>query len=184
MKFPKPTFDELLLHYKTNPESAHDCPRIYVKDPQPNVNTCALRMSEALVLANRLARSRAEISGLTSAGGNGKRFLLGLYAYKANLCPHGIGRGAADLAYFLQDQWGTPTYSTRENDAQREKFLQDPNVQESALVPPQVSSKRGVIAFIKIDGYDGQGHIDLWNESAAVGHAYWRCRKVSFWKLD
>ena len=31
---------------------------------------------------------------------------------------------------------------------------------------------------------DGQCHIDLWLKDRPAGHAYWRCRKVLFWKLD
>jgi hypothetical protein len=40
-----------------------------------------------------------------------------------------------------------------------------------------------VLSFIKIPGYDGQGHMDVWNKKDPVGHAYWDSAKVFFWKL-
>jgi hypothetical protein len=42
----------------------------------------------------------------------------------------------------------------------------------------------GVLAFIKIPGFDGQGHVDVWNLDKAMGHAYFGAEKVMFWKLD
>jgi hypothetical protein len=188
MKFPKPAFDDVLLHYKKSPESVHECPRIYRKDPitqLPGVNTCAIRMSEALLLANRLIESRTAITDLTNRGGTGKSFLLGKYGYKANLCPHGTGRGALDLAYFLQDQWGTPNGSYRNQDPARSEGMGNvtttPNME---WVKEKLASQSGIIAFIKIHLYNGQGHIDAWNRGQAVGHAYWKCDKIMFWKLD
>ncbi|MEZ4314694.1 MAG: hypothetical protein R3F14_42305 [Polyangiaceae bacterium] len=110
MRFPKPAFDDLVANYKTDPESVHDCPRIYTKNPI-NINTCAIRITEALVLANHLIESRVKIAGLTTKGGTGKGFLLGNYGYRANLCPHGIGRGATDVGYFLTEHWGKPNHT-------------------------------------------------------------------------
>ena len=165
MKFPKPAFADLLASYKTEPESVHDCPRLYTKPV--SINTCAIRITEALAIANRLIASRAKISQLNRGGGDGSAFLLGKYHYKANLCPHGIGRGAADVAYWLREQWGAPTFEWKKPDS----------------APDKLSDLTGVLSFIKIPGYDGQGHMDVWNKSDAVGHAYWDSAKVFFWKL-
>lgn len=167
MRFPKPTFDDLLATYRTDPESVHDCPRIYTKHPI-NINTCAIRMTEALVLANGLVDSRVQIGQLTLKGGNGKGFLLGKYGYRANLCPHGIGRGATDVGYFLAEHWGKPTLT----------FL-TPNEP-----PKEIQDRTGVLCFVKIPGYSGQGHMDVWNRTAAVGHGYWNSQKVLFWALE
>lgn len=165
MRFPKPPFEALLEHYKTDPESVHDCPRLYSKPI--SINTCAIRITEALVLANRLVKSRVAISQLTSRGGDGKGFLLGKYGYKANLCPHGIARGAADTAYFLQEQWGRATYTWPTQE----------------WVPYEIMDQTGVISFIQIPGYSGQGHMDVWNKTECVGSAYWNSKKIMFWKL-
>lgn len=89
MRFPKPSFDALVLNYDTRPESVHDCPFIYRKNPV-SINTCAVRMSEALVLANGLVESREALTALTNKAGDGKRQLLGKFGYLANLCLHGL----------------------------------------------------------------------------------------------
>lgn len=177
MKLPKPAFDELRLHYKVSPESVHDCPRIYRKDLGLDLNTSALRMTEALMLANRLVESHAAIASLTSAGGSGKSFLLGRYGYKANLCPHGIARGAADVVYFLKDQWGRPTHSWRDLEPYARGTLPE-------IVQQTLGDRTGLIAFLKIDGHDGQGHLDLWEKKRAVGTTYPTARKIMFWMLE
>src|SRR5262249_13188497 len=102
-------------------------------------------------------------------GGDGSAFLLGLYGYKNNLCPHGIARGARDVAYFLKEQWGAPT-----------KTFDRP-----MEAPKEIQQMTGVIAFIKLIGNDAvQGHMDVWNVDKAQGHAYFASEKVLFWKLD
>src|SRR5262245_15334566 len=116
-------------------------------------------MSEALVLANRLVADRAAIAKLGNGKGDGKKFLLGTYGYAAfgKLCPHGIGRGAQDVGAFLQHHWGPRTLGwTTQKDA-----------------PDALKDKTGILLFIKIPSVSGQRHIDLWDKTAAVGHAYW-----------
>ena len=168
MRFPKPSFDALVLNYDTRPESVHDCPFIYRKNPV-SINTCAVRMSEALVLANGLVSGRESVTALTNKAGDGKRQLLGKFGYLANLCPHGMARGARDLADFLRQQWGTPSLSWS---GRKEK-----------TPPEEVMGQTGLVAFIKLPTYVGQGHIDLWNATSTVGHDHWDALKVYFWKL-
>ena len=168
MSFPKPSFDALALNYDTRPESVHDCPFIYRKNPV-SINTCAVRMAEALAIANGLAPSREAITALTAKTGNGKRLLLGKFGYAANLCPHGVARGAGDLADFLRQQWGAPSLSW--------------SARKEITPPEEVMGQTGLVAFIKLPTYAGQGHIDLWNETGPVGHAHWDALKVYFWKL-
>jgi type VI secretion system (T6SS) effector Tae4 (amidase) len=168
MSFPKPSFDALVLNYDIHPESVHDCPYIHRKNPI-NVNTCAIRMSEALVIADGLIASREAIAALTDKAGNGKAMLLGKFGYRANLCPHGIARGASDLADFLRQQWGKPDFTWA--------------ARKETTPPEDVLELTGLVAFIKLADFDGQGHIDLWNQTSAVGHDYWNAQKVYFWKL-
>jgi hypothetical protein len=169
MSFSRPSFDALFRNYETEPESVHDCPFIHRKNPI-NVNTCAIRMAEALVIANGLIESREAIAALTNKAGSGKGFLLGQLGYRANLCPHGIARGARDLAEYLRQQWGAPTLSWA--------------AREVATPPDEVLGQTGLVAFIKLRTYTGQGHIDLWNETSAVGHDDWDALDVCFWRLD
>jgi hypothetical protein len=171
-RFPKPTFENLLANYSTDRESIHACPLLYRKENlPPSINTCALRISEALVIANGLVESREAISALTRNYSNGRAFLMGPYGYRANLCPHGIGRGARDVSDFLRQQWGSPslTWTAQE---------------DGTVAPPDIDGLTGVIAFAKLPGYAGQGHVDLWNQTGAVGHAYWNAQNIYFWRLD
>jgi hypothetical protein len=171
-RFPKPSFDALVTSYETERDSVHDCPGLYGKKPiPPHINTCALRVAEALVLANGLVASRDAITALTARAGNGKAFLLGPYGYAANLCPHGIARGPRDLAHFLRQQWGDPD---RTWPAQKGG---------EGSRPDDARGERGVMAFVKIPSYEGQGHIDVWNGDAAIGHAYWNAAEILLWRL-
>ena len=169
MSFPRPSFDALVLNYDTNPESVHDCPFIHRKNPI-NVNTCAIRMAEALVIANGLAPSREAIAALTSKAGNGKGMLLGKLGYRANLCPHGVARGAGDLAEYLRQQWGSPALSW--------------TARKDVTPPEEILGQTGVVAFLQVPSFAGQGHIDLWNETSAVGHDHWDALKIYFWTLS
>ncbi len=169
--FPKPLFDDVLAHYRVESISVHDCPSIYAKDEASqsvSVNTCALRASEALCLANGLVKSRAAISKLARRG-DGKALLLGPYGYAANLCPHGIARGARDLAHFLRQEWGKPSLTWK--------------AQPGGSAPSDIQGKTGMIGFIKIPGYSGQGHIDVWNRTDCVGSGYWNSQDIWFWEL-
>lgn len=169
-RFPRPSFDALIACYETDPQSIHECPFTYSKNPI-TVNTCALRLGEALSIANGLVGGRSEIEELTAARGSGKGLLLGKYGYAANLCTHGISRGARDLADFLRQQWGSPTFSW---EAQADEHA----------MPAEAQGLTGVIAFIKLPGFSGQGHVDLWNRDGPVGHSYWNAQKIYLWRLD
>ena len=171
MRFPKPSFSDLLANYSTDRESVHDCPYIYRKHPI-NINTCAIRMAEALILANGLAESREAIGKLTPRYGNGKSFLMGKYGYLANLCPHGVARGAGDLGNFLRQQWGPPTLCFTTPQA------------EPLTAPEEMLGRQGLVVFVKLPSYAGQGHIDLWNHSDAVGAGHWDAKRSMFWALD
>jgi len=169
VQFSKPSFDALLASYDTDPESVHACPFIHTRDPV-NVNTCAIRLGEALVLAAGLVADRDAIAALTRGSGDGRAFLLGRYGYRALLCPHGISRGAHDVADFLRAQWGEPSVRW---DAQ----------EEGQTAPDDAKGRKGVIAFVGIPSFGGQGHIDLWNDDGPEGHQYWNSREILLWEL-
>lgn len=167
-KFSRPAFSDLLASYRTPPSSVHDCALL---DPtQDAVDTAAARLSEALVIANRIARDRAEIAAQGKGHGSGAAFLLGNHGYArfGRLCPHGIARAAQDLGAFLENHWGARTLGWQ-------------NLTEA---PAAIKDRTGVVLFMKLPGRSGQGHVDLWNKTAAVGHAYWNAETVSFWHLS
>jgi hypothetical protein len=165
-RFAKPRFDDLLKHYNTDPETVHTCAILNPTAEADGINTCAARMSEALVLANALVTDRAKIKAGARRGDDYP--LLGPYSYKlfGNLCNHGIARGARDLGEFLGHHWGSHKELSGLTEA-----------------PPSLEGKRGVVCFVKIPGYDGQGHIDLWNKTEMVGHGYWDSSKIWFFEL-
>jgi hypothetical protein len=201
LKFSKPTFSELKENYRTESTSIHACS--VIDTTLDGINTCAARMSEALVIANRVvpnATSRADdpaLAGITTAyifgtpdyirnraaiahvgngKGDGKKYLLGQYGYgdyanKGKLCPHGIGRGAVDLAAFLKYHWGPRTLGW---------IAQS----EDGIPPDNIVGKQGIVAFQKIPGFSGQGHIDLWDNTGPVGHQYWTSETIWFWSLS
>lgn len=175
-KFAKPTFADLEVNHKTDPSSVHAC---RVIDPtDSNVNTCACRMSEALVLTNGLATDRGAIAKLGTGKGDGTAFLLGTYGYgsyanSGRLCPHGIGRGAQDLGAFLKHHWGSRTLGW------------GPQA-DHHTAPANVIGRRGLVCYIKIPGFSGQGHIDLWDKTSPGlnRHSYWASETIWFWELE
>ena len=167
-RFPKPPFEDVLKAYRTDPETVHTCAILNPTPGPDGINTCAARMSEALCLANKLVGDRVAVT--QNRVKNDVYPLLGGYGYRVygNLCSHGIARGARDLGEFLVRAWGAPKEWVK-------KELSEP--------PPEIIGKRGVVCFIKIPGYGGQGHIDLFNENGCVGSGYWNSERVWFLEM-
>ncbi len=111
-------------------------------------NTCAIRMSEALVAAD---------SNLLSLF----RDNLGM----GNVCPHGYVRGAQDLAAVLERVWGGRDLGFDGGTAS------------------SLRGRQGVVCYMNIPSYSGQGHIDLWDNGSPVGEAYWDASPIWFWAL-
>jgi hypothetical protein len=174
-KFPKPTFEALLKGYSIDKYSVHACTII---DPDDDtVNTCAARMNEALLIANGIVISRADIAKTgTGRETDGVKYLLGeygfgTYANTGRLCAHGVARGAQDLGAFLKYHWGKRTKGW--------------TAQSSDGSPPaDISGETGVVLFMDLPGADNvQGHIDLWNKTGPVGSQYWTAKTTYFWQL-
>ena len=137
MKISKPSFSKLISNFET--EGTHDCSMTFP-------NTCAIRMSEALVKTDHRFLSEFKLSG-------------------KNVCPHGYVRGSQDLAAILRGTWGT-----------RDKGWEKQNKK------PKFTGS-GIICFMKIPTFSGQGHIDLWNNGKPVGQEYWGSATIWFWRL-
>ena len=89
--------------------------------------------------------------------------------YVNNLCRHGYARGAQDLAAFLRVKWGA----------------RDAGFEAPGEVPAAVRGVHGVIMFANIPGFDGQGHIDLWDgaDIRSAGGRYWTANPIWLWRL-
>jgi len=142
----RPSFSALKSNYRTTRESVHNCSMQFP-------NTCAIRMSEALVRTN-------------------SKFLDKLKSGGKNVCPHGYVRGAQDLGAILATGtvWGTRNHGW--------------NGSASGTVPAGAKGKQGLVCYMEIPGFSGQGHIDLWDGTRAVGDAYWNAKTIWMWTLS
>lgn len=138
-------FKTLKSNYTTDATDIHACTMSFP-------NTCAIRMSEALVKTNT-------------------KFTEAFKAAATNKCPHSFMRGAQDLAAVLAKATtlGPRKYGWAGN--------------PSATVPAEAKGKKGIICFMQIPGFDGQGHIDLWDGEYAVGSDYWDAQTIWLWTL-
>lgn len=91
----------------------------------------------------------------------------GDYPGNANLCRHRYARGAQDLGAFLKKKWG----------------VRDLGYEAPGSVPSSLKGVPGVVLFIDIPNFSGQGHIDLWNGAKAKTGEYWDAKTIWFWKL-
>jgi len=137
----RPTFSGVRMYYKT--QGTHTCTMLFP-------NTCAIRMSEALVTASPDMLKIFKKSG-------------------KNLCPHNFVRGAQDLAAILGSTSG---FGKRDYGWERPKSA-----------PKQISGQKGIVCFMNIPTFSGQGHIDLWDGRGPVGNAYWDASPIWMWKL-
>jgi hypothetical protein len=138
-------FNDVKRHYKTLPTQIHACTMAFP-------NTCAIRMSEALVAA------KPEVLAIFKRSGK-------------NVCPHGYVRGAQDIASVLArpDLLGPRTLG----------------FERPVTMPPKLQGQHGIISFMNIPTYAGQGHIDLWDGTRTVGpnSEYWDASPIWFWRL-
>lgn len=81
-----------------------------------------------------------------------------------NKTAKGYIRGAQDLAAILRKVWGVPDQSW------------------AGLTGKPIGN--GVICYMNIQTYSGQGHIGLWKNGAPYDNdAYWSASPVWFWRL-
>ncbi len=88
-------------------------------------------------------------------------------SYPGNLCRHGFARGAQDLGAFLRLKWGN----------------RDFGFEQPGKVPSEIVGITGVLLFANIPGFNGQGHIDLWDGERTRTGDYWNASPIWFWKL-
>lgn len=96
-------------------------------------------------------------------------FLAAFKNSKKNVCPHGYMRGAQDLGAVLSTVLGMRNYG----------WSGAPN----STAPASIQGVKGIICFMNIPGFSGQGHIDLWDGSSEVGAAYWDAKTIWMWRL-
>lgn len=140
----KPSFKALLSNYTTNSRNIHKCSMAFP-------NTCAIRMSEALVKTENNFLEIFKNSG-------------------PNKCPHSYLRGAQDLASVLAKAIALGPRTS--------------GWVGSGVTPANIIGKQGIVCYMNIPTFAGQGHIDLWNKLAPVGSEYWSAETIWFWELQ
>ncbi|MGF1733615.1 T6SS effector amidase Tae4 family protein [Photobacterium kasasachensis] len=141
----KPLFNTLKTNYRTQSTQIHNCTMHFP-------NTCAIRMSEALVRTD-------------------ENFLDVFIKSNKNKCPDGYIRGAQDLAAILRSPSAFGTHNLGWSS------------QPTRTPPENVIGKRGIICYMNIPGFSGQGHIDLWDKTVPVGDSYWDAKTIWMWTL-
>jgi len=141
----RPSFSKLKKNYKVKSTEHHTCSMLFP-------NTCAIRMSEALVKTDAKFLDKFKISA-------------------KNKCPHGYIRGAQDLGAILAK---TSVLGKRDIGW---------SAQANGKPPADAIGKTGIVCYMNIPGYGGQGHIDLWNKKVPVGQAYWKAKTIWMWEL-
>ena len=122
-----------------------------------SVHTCSLNMTNQCAIRVSRAMIKAGFPKSTFRGPS----------YQGKLCPHGFARGAQDLGAMLQKVWGN-----------RNAGWAAPGSK-----PRAASGLRGVICFMNIPSYGGQGHIDLWDGSTTKTGEYWDSQTIWLWSL-
>lgn len=122
-----------------------------------STHPCSLDMTNQCAI--RVSRA------LIAAGFPKSHFKGGSYTGK--LCPHGYARGAQDLGAMLNRLWGSRTLGWSSPGSQ----------------PKNIGGRKGVICFMNIPSYGGQGHIDLWDGSETKTGSYWDSQTIWFWEL-
>ena len=140
----RPTYATLRAAYHIDPADIHACTMQFP-------NTCAIRMSEALVGVVPAIQAKFIASGL-------------------NLCPHDYVRGAADLASVLRRADVFGNYNA--------------GFSNPGTAPQALAGKKGIVAYLNIPNFDGQGHIDLWDGALPAGSAYWNADPIWYWALS
>jgi hypothetical protein len=130
---------------------------VYKTNPT-DIHACTMQFPNtcAIRMSEALARVVTGIKDKFKTGG-------------VNLCPHDYVRGAEDLAGVLRkaDVFGVYNYG----------------FSAPGSPPTSVNGKTGLVAYINVPGFPGQGHIDLWDGTAPAGEAYWNADPIWFWKL-
>lgn len=124
------------------------------------IHSCTMSFPNtcAIRISEALAKTNAEFIKVFKASGK-------------NVCPHGYVRGAQDLGSILQSSsgFGMRNYGWTGT--------------ADGKPPTAALGKKGLVCYMNIPGFSGQGHIDLWDEAAAVGTAYWSSATIWMWAL-
>lgn len=124
------------------------------------IHSCSMSFPNTCAIRMSEALARTNKSFLDAFKNSGK-----------NLCPHGYMRGAQDIASVLAKSsvFGNRDYGW--------------SSQRNGKAPNKAIGKQGIICYMNIPGFSGQGHIDLWDNKVPVGDSYWDAGTIWMWTL-
>jgi len=125
-----------------------------------NIHTCSMHFPNTCAIRMSEALFKTNSKFLDEFKKSGK-----------NKCPHGYMRGAQDLASILAQPQvlGIRTKGW--------------NAQVNGSAPKDAGNKTGIICYMNIPGFNGQGHIDLWDNGMPIGDEYWDAKTIWLWAL-
>ncbi|WP_407029484.1 hypothetical protein [Vibrio harveyi] len=98
-------------------------------------------------------------------------FLTALKNSSKNKCPHGYLRGGT-----------RSSCSARFSKSLRNTYTRLDKPSKWATASNAIG-KKGIVCYMNIPDFSGQGHIDLWDGTKAVGDAYWEAKTIWMWTL-
>jgi hypothetical protein len=154
------TFSALLSEYKTFPPLGFRETGRYYKD------TCAVRLADAITRIHPDFFRGTDAEKWTDRRSTGR--------YVAN--PGGVN---------LKFQEAPPNRSLPIRAGQLAEILNQRIARgQVVLTAAEINAKQGIVFFEGIPGYNGSGHITLWDyRGPADGGQHWNARRVVFWQL-
>ena len=214
MRFPTPYFDQLEIDFRPDARSIHLCTAAVTAGEPAPPDTSGMRMSEALCIASGLVADRARLAtsddgellkrygykanvcphGMAQNARDLTNFLLEHWGRPSatviwsKALPQEL-HGTTGVTAFIDIDVTKRQDDASGQDATAAGEVADAGAQGTALgvATPEGPSNAATDAGVQggpTEQKDGQCHIDLWLKERPAGHAYWKCRKMHFWKLE
>ena len=143
-------------------------------DPSAYPNTCAIRMS---VMWNKLGGEYK----ITKAKGLQAGLAPGRVFYSKKQDWHYI-LSAKEMWTYVSHHFGKP-HKTFPN-GKRFKSAEEFDAAFEKEIKPYVTSRQGIVAFDKIFGYGGSGHVDVFNgEQLSDSPTWYQCAQIKLWNI-
>lgn len=143
-------------------------------DPNTYSNTCAIRLSTMFNQLGgdyKITKEKAIAAGI-AAGRVAFSKKTGWYYLLS----------AKEAWTYVSAQFGPPHASWPEN--RRFKSEDEFTSSFDSEIEPEVSGKRGIVAFDKIFGYSGTGHVDVFDGKQLSDSAHWYpCQQLKVWYI-
>ncbi len=141
--------------------------------PASYSNTCAIRIS---IMFNEIG-DPITVAKATGAGIKKERLHYSKKTKKYYIL------SAKEMWTYLTAHYRKPdvTFPTKGRYADEEKFRDD----FEATIKPLLAGKKGIVAFDKVFGYGGTGHVDIFDGETLSNAAGWySCQRLMLWYVS